>query len=222
VPRSPKDNQEIRDARREAILATATRVFSEKGFAQTKISEIAAAAGLSHGLVYHYFDSKDAILAAIADEMLEHVSEDLAVSKERAIDRIAESMRRSHGRIRHGFDANRVVMQAMLQGTIPPAVRESLVAHMKRMQSVVVSWIAEAQRDGDIISDIAPEELASAMFCLFRGMSIKAPGVELPFGIPQPQTIMRLLLPPAAVAPQKEAARSQSRGAAHGKRARRQ
>ncbi len=220
MPRSPKDNKEIRNARREEILAAATRVFAEKGFAQTKISEIAAAAGFSHGLVYHYFESKDAIFGAIADQMMARIANDLDLEATRAYDRLVLSMERSYARIGQKVDANAVVLQAVLQGTIPPAVRDTLMAHFRRVHRKLVSLIAEAQRDGDVDPNASAEELASALVCMFRGMSIRAPGVELPFELPQPQTILRILRAPAVESSRQRASQSR-RGSSHVKHARR-
>ncbi|WP_049574230.1 TetR/AcrR family transcriptional regulator [Nonomuraea sp. SBT364] len=52
------------DARREEILAAAVRVFARKGFAATRIEDVAAEAGIAKGSVYLSFDSREAILQA--------------------------------------------------------------------------------------------------------------------------------------------------------------
>ncbi len=48
--------------RRRQILDAAVRVFAQQGFHTCRVSDIAAEAGVAHGLIYHYFDSKDQIL----------------------------------------------------------------------------------------------------------------------------------------------------------------
>jgi TetR/AcrR family fatty acid metabolism transcriptional regulator len=50
------------------ILDAACRVFREKGFHQARITDIAQAAGISYGLVYHYFTSKADLFDAILKE----------------------------------------------------------------------------------------------------------------------------------------------------------
>ncbi|MEI6133772.1 MAG: TetR/AcrR family transcriptional regulator [Desulfomonile sp.] len=50
------------------ILDAACRVFREKGFHQARITDIAQAAGISYGLVYHYFKSKSDLFDAILKE----------------------------------------------------------------------------------------------------------------------------------------------------------
>jgi TetR/AcrR family transcriptional regulator len=54
----PLKRVEQRDARREQILAVGLELFVRRGYAATKISDIADAAGMSVGLLFHYFDSK--------------------------------------------------------------------------------------------------------------------------------------------------------------------
>ena len=53
--------------KRELILEATYDIFVEKGYANTKIIEIAEQAGIGKGTVYEYFDSKEAIFMALFD-----------------------------------------------------------------------------------------------------------------------------------------------------------
>lgn len=59
------------------ILTNAARLFSEQGYMRSSIADLADACKLSRGALYHYFDSKEAILFAILDahirEMIQRV-----------------------------------------------------------------------------------------------------------------------------------------------------
>ena len=59
------------------ILTNAAALFSAQGYMRSSIADLADACGLSRGALYHYFDSKEAILFAILDahirEMIRHV-----------------------------------------------------------------------------------------------------------------------------------------------------
>lgn len=55
------------DRRRGELLDVALRLFAERGFDATTIADISATAGTAHGLVYHYFRSKDELLLAVLD-----------------------------------------------------------------------------------------------------------------------------------------------------------
>src|SRR5688572_10824599 len=62
--------------KRTAILKAATLVFAEKGFFNSKVADIATAAGIADGTVYLYFKSKDEILHSIFDRaMAEFIDE---------------------------------------------------------------------------------------------------------------------------------------------------
>ncbi len=54
--------------RREQILDAALRVFAKKGFAKATNKDIAREAGITTGLIYHYFASKEGLLKAIFEE----------------------------------------------------------------------------------------------------------------------------------------------------------
>ena len=57
------------EERRRQILNAAVRAFAKKGYHACRVSDIAEEAGVAYGLVYHYFDSKDAVLEAVFREM---------------------------------------------------------------------------------------------------------------------------------------------------------
>jgi TetR/AcrR family transcriptional regulator, fatty acid metabolism regulator protein len=64
MPRTRADS----DARREKIRDAAVRVFARKGFHSARVGDIATEAGVAHGLLYHYFESKDALLESVFRE----------------------------------------------------------------------------------------------------------------------------------------------------------
>ena len=57
---------------RDDILAATYRLLYRAGFARVSMEEIAAAAGVSKRTLYHHFDSKDALVAAVLDEQRAH------------------------------------------------------------------------------------------------------------------------------------------------------
>lgn len=75
MPRTKEQNKEIREKTKKVILDSALKMFSEKGFQSTSMSDIAKAAGVSKGLAYNYFNSKqqmaEAILKYVMDMMFQ-------------------------------------------------------------------------------------------------------------------------------------------------------
>jgi TetR/AcrR family transcriptional regulator, fatty acid metabolism regulator protein len=55
----------VQEERRRQILDAAVRAFAQKGYYASRVSDIAEEAGVAYGLVYHYFESKEAVLEAI-------------------------------------------------------------------------------------------------------------------------------------------------------------
>jgi AcrR family transcriptional regulator len=67
---SPKTKQqyaEIRERSRQNIEEAALELFATRGYAHTTVSQIAAAAGISKGLLYNYYESKEALLYSIVE-----------------------------------------------------------------------------------------------------------------------------------------------------------
>ena len=62
--------QRRKDERPAELLAAALEVFVEKGFAATKLADVARRAGVTKGTVYLYFDSKEALFKAVVRETI--------------------------------------------------------------------------------------------------------------------------------------------------------
>ncbi|MFD1413205.1 TetR/AcrR family transcriptional regulator [Oceanobacillus jeddahense] len=62
APLSENQLEQIRHERKEQIMGAALQVFADNGIKLTKISTIAKSAKVSHGLIYHYFSSKEEVL----------------------------------------------------------------------------------------------------------------------------------------------------------------
>jgi len=59
------------DLRRQAVIDASARVFASKGFHATSIQDLVDVAGLKAGGLYHYIGSKDELLVAICDELMQ-------------------------------------------------------------------------------------------------------------------------------------------------------
>ena len=71
MPRTPAENERIRRASREQILKATRELFFTKGYHATSIDDVAKAAQISKGLLYHYFKGKEELLAALVDTRIE-------------------------------------------------------------------------------------------------------------------------------------------------------
>jgi AcrR family transcriptional regulator len=204
MPRSPEDNQQLKGARRTDILRAASRVFAKKGFVATKISDIAREAGLSHGLVYHYFENKDAVFGAILEEKLARMRsamEEDAALPGTSLDRMRASIERWLARTQEEPEMGLMIAQALLSDSLCSEVRTMMSTHAKATYAESVRRIREGQDRGEIGGHAPAEELATSLTCLMRGLSlVTLVGHGVQMQAPSVETVMRILLPTSALA----------------------
>ena len=66
--RPGRDRQAGSEEKRRLILDAAVRVFARDGYHTSRVGDIAEEAGVAHGLLYHYFSSKEEVLATLFRE----------------------------------------------------------------------------------------------------------------------------------------------------------
>ena len=69
------------DARPEEILDAALEVFGAQGFAGARLEDIARHAGVSKGTLYLYFDSKDDVLLAVVEQMVDRILHEVRIAE---------------------------------------------------------------------------------------------------------------------------------------------
>jgi AcrR family transcriptional regulator len=81
-PRTPKQYEEMREEKMTLIMDVALKHFAKEGYFTTTINHIAKHAGISKGLMYNYFDSKEALLKAIIHRSVNEVYKYLDIDKD--------------------------------------------------------------------------------------------------------------------------------------------
>lgn len=74
-PRTPEQYESMREERKQQIMDVALRLFAEQGYVSTSINKIASEIGVSKGLMYNYFSSKDDLLHGIFGQMFDAFGE---------------------------------------------------------------------------------------------------------------------------------------------------
>lgn len=137
------------DARRAEICRAAAQIFRDRGFDATSVSDIARALGLTKAGLYHYFDSKEALLFDIMSFGLDRVRDEVVVPV-RAIrdpeDRLrqlivrhARITTRGQGAVAHLGDEIRA---------LPPASRKQLEERMRVYFDLIRDTLAELKSAG--------------------------------------------------------------------------
>ncbi len=80
MPKSPEQYDDIRKQKKQLIMDVALKLFAENGFHATSISQIARKAGISKGLTYNYFESKNDILDEIMAQGFSEIYDNLDIN----------------------------------------------------------------------------------------------------------------------------------------------
>jgi len=72
-PRTAEQFKEMRESRKEQIMNAALELFAREGYANCSIARLARQTGISKGLMYNYFESKEALLVAIIDDGISEI-----------------------------------------------------------------------------------------------------------------------------------------------------
>ncbi len=81
-PRTPQQYQEMREEKMTLIMDVALEHFASEGYFKTTINHIARHAGMSKGLMYNYFESKEALLKAIIHRSVNEVYRYLDINRD--------------------------------------------------------------------------------------------------------------------------------------------
>lgn len=152
--------------KRKLILRAATAVFAERGFHKTRVSDIAKKAGVAYGLIYHYFDSKDAVLDAVFDEswavflkVLRDIAGDPARNASEKLTAISDLL---IGALRLEPALVQVIIGEVSRSD--RFVTSGKVSAFEAAFTVIRGLIVEGQRRGELRADIDPQVGAYLFF----------------------------------------------------------
>jgi len=148
------------ESTRNRILAAAAKTLALKGYSESRLADIAAAAGLRPPAVYYYFDSRDDLIAEALRvgqvRVRKHVELRLAALPQdaSALDKIAAGVD-AHLRVQLELSdfASAVTRNA---GHVPPAVRLALQEESDAYHDLWRTLLLEAQRNGELRPGLDP------------------------------------------------------------------
>lgn len=178
-PRSKAQFEAMQDAAREKILDAGLFLFARKGLAATGVTEIAREAGVSLGLMYHYYASKEDLFSALvnmanrgAREALEGFGDDEmdAAEQIKKISRMAAGVLQRENKTAYYF---LLLTQAGLTGIAPENQMQSLLtsgdvgAPFRILQAIIrTGQMQGTVKDGD------PRQLAQLYWAAFQGLCL--------------------------------------------------
>lgn len=150
------------EEKRRRLLDAAVRVFARKGYHASRVGDIAEEAGVAHGLLYHYFDSKEDVLRAVFRETWRALIETIRSVEEAGeppreqLRKVAEILLRSW---RRDPDLVRVLVLEVTRSQHLPAEMDEIGESFAAIQEIV----ERGQADGSIRPDL-DARLASYVF----------------------------------------------------------
>jgi AcrR family transcriptional regulator len=165
--------------RHQEILDAAARVITDRGLAETRISDIAEQAGVSPGLILYYFESKDRLLA----EALTFANDQFYLRTSREIRRIPsarEQLRRVIDLSVPGYlpefgrlDEWALWIEVWVRALRDPEMAKDREALDQRWRSQLAEIIRGGQTSGEFSSPEDPDELALRIAALIDGLAIQ-------------------------------------------------
>ena len=195
-PRTEETNQHIREEQRERILEAAQKIFARKGFTDTKMTDIAAAAKISYGLAYHYFANKEEIFTRLVESALKSSTELLQYARQQPgtpwdrlhwlVTRILEGAQREP-------EAFMVILQAFTNDTVPQEAREIARQQSVVSQASLKQLVQEGQAAGQVVAG-DPDQLVTVFSWCITGLALDMSFLDQPaLSLPNADNVLRIL-----------------------------
>jgi TetR/AcrR family transcriptional repressor of uid operon len=157
--------------RRSQILDAARVCFAKRGFHQTSMHDVSAEAGISVGLIYRYFENKEAVISAMADRHKKEISEVLQRAKQAPT--LLESLEILF--TAHCCEEATRLVSAFVVDLYAEASRNPRLADLVRdvLQTAmagVTELISKAPEAQNGTRGLSPSEMAELIFAVARGM----------------------------------------------------
>ena len=177
------DRKEQKEKRRNEILAVGLDLFVRKGYAATKTQDISRAAGMSEGLLFHYFESKEKLYEELIKIGISGPQSVFSGIKGEPVEFFQTAAREIFHYLKtEPFVAKMFVL--MLQASINEATPKPVKALLAGVDNITPSAkkIRQGQRKGTI-REGNPVALATAFWGAVQGIAELAaliPGIPLP------------------------------------------
>ncbi len=170
-----KFDPDLSEARRKQILAATARCVLRKGFHQTSMQDICAEAAMSPGGVYRYFEGKEAIIVAMAEEERRDNQE--------IIDELKQT-RDPVGSLRVIFfellkffadeSYGRLALELHAEGARNKSVWNLLARNERELKEALIAALDRGQKAGKITPELPSPALAQVILAMIDGLCARA------------------------------------------------
>lgn len=159
-PRTPAEFANIRNESKSRIRIAALEVFAESGYHSASISQIAKKAGVSKGLMYNYFESKEQLLEQVVEGLYQEGIKDFEVEvweRLEGLEKLKWVINKSFDGIKKNININRLLTMLIIQKDIGSVVVKMLMdkkkAHAEALENILAELGSEnAYKDSMLIS----------------------------------------------------------------------
>ncbi|MBL1256115.1 TetR/AcrR family transcriptional regulator [Methylocystis sp. Sn-Cys] len=159
------------DQKRQEILSAARRCFERSGLKGASIAHICKEAGISPGHLYHYFKSKDAIVATLSEAWLDNIGrrfEQLPIEEDGVVPSLVEEISQL---VPSGPNArSQLVFEMLAESTRNAGMAKLVQAHSRRLRSILANVLRQGQQRGAIDPALDPETTATIMIAMIDGL----------------------------------------------------
>jgi TetR/AcrR family transcriptional regulator, fatty acid metabolism regulator protein len=151
--------------KRRAILDAAITVFARQGFHSSRVSDVAAEAGVAYGLVYHYFDSKDQMLNEIFSErwaLLVEASQEIQASDVPPREKLAGVANFIIESYRHEPELMKVIIVEVTRAA--NSFGQTHLPEIRRAYDLVAEIVSDAQAKGEFRDNVDPSFAAMVFY----------------------------------------------------------
>ena len=177
MARTEEQNKQIREARKEKIRIEALQQFSMKGLCATRIQDIAAGVGMSQGLLYHYYPSKEAIYLDMINDALDKTNQAAAYVRDMdatAREKILFSLRELFKTIEESDrfrQTCRLIAQATNSAELPDDAQGAIIKKREIPYRIMAEVFRQGQQEGSVV-DGDPDALSTLYWTSVNGLSI--------------------------------------------------
>jgi TetR/AcrR family transcriptional regulator, fatty acid metabolism regulator protein len=150
------------EEKRRLILDAAVRVFAHKGFHTSRVGDIAEEAGVAHGLLYHYFSSKDEVLDTIFRETWSDLLAEIH-EIESSDASACEQLQRVAARLLGGWQIHPDVTRVLVREIARSAEVQQRIGELVKPIEAIQRIIAHGQQTGEFRDDF-DSRLAGIIF----------------------------------------------------------
>ena len=150
------------EEKRRLILGAAVRVFASKGYHASRVDDIAAEAGVAHGLLYHYFASKEELLETIFRETWAELLGAIRAVEESG-EPVPEQLRRVAAILLRSWRRDPNLVRVLVREIARSPHLQRQVHEIEQAFAAIERIVEHGQADGSFRADLEPR-LASFLF----------------------------------------------------------